>query len=84
MAADAFVAIRNYSRDPSLVFSVADAFHNLPTVVYSPHFSWSWLLIFLEALERDHPEVGCRFVADFDAIIGFSAEPSAAPDRPGG
>jgi hypothetical protein len=80
MAADAFVEIRARNREPELVFSLADAFHCLPTVMHEPGFSWSWLLIFLAALERDYPEVGRRYIAAFDRVVGFEAEPSDAVD----
>jgi hypothetical protein len=80
MAADAFVEIRARSREPDLVFALADAFHCLPAVMHEPGFSWSWLLIFLAALERDFPEVGRRYMAAFDAVVGFDAEPGAAAD----
>src|SRR5262245_59300899 len=58
MAGDAFIEIRCRSRDPELVFALADAFHCLPSVMFATEFKWSWLLIFLEELERLYPEVG--------------------------
>lgn len=71
MASDAFILIRDSTRDPRLVFFVADAFHNLPAVVHSPRFRWSWLLNFLEGLEREYPAVGGQFLTAFDEVIGF-------------
>lgn len=72
MASDAFIDIRN-TRDVDLANALADAFHNLPAVVHSPAFSWSWLLIFLVGLERLYPEVGRRYLAAFDEAVGFRA-----------
>ncbi len=72
MAADVFVDIR-ITRDIDLANSLADAFHNLPVVVYSPQFSWSWLLVFIDGLERLYPEVGQRYIEAFDEIVGFRA-----------
>jgi hypothetical protein len=80
MAHDALCEIRARKREPEVVFALADAFHNLPCVMLDPRFSWSWLLVFLSALERDFPDVGCRYVEAFDRIVGFNAEPGAAPD----
>jgi hypothetical protein len=80
MAADAFMEIRARNREPELVFALADAFHCLPAVMHEAGFSWSWLLIFLAALERDFPEVGRRYMAAFDRVVGFDAEPGAAAD----
>jgi hypothetical protein len=82
MAADAFVDIRN-TRDIDLANALADAFHNLPAVVHWPEFSWSWLLVFLNGLERLYPEVGRRYLAAFDQVVGFYAEPGAAADGGG-
>jgi hypothetical protein len=79
MSADAFLDIRNYSRNQGLVFALADAFHNLPAVVYSSQFKWSWLLVFLEVLERDYPEVGRKFIADFDEITGLQSASHTVP-----
>lgn len=67
MAADAFLDIRN-TRDIDLANALADAFHNLPVVVHSPGFSWSWLLVFLDGLERLYPEVGRRYLVAFDRV----------------
>lgn len=80
MAGAAFGEIRCRYREPELVFALADAFHNLPSVMHEPSFSWSWLLIFLDALERDFPEVGHRYMAAFDKVIGFETSPGAASD----
>ena len=57
MASDAFIQIRN-TRDIDLANALADAFHNVPVVVHSPEFSWSWLLVFLDGLEQLYPEIG--------------------------
>jgi hypothetical protein len=73
MATSAMCEIRGRAHEPEVVFALADAFHNLPTVMVSPRFSWSWLLIFLSALARDFPDVGRRYVEDFDRIVGFKA-----------
>jgi hypothetical protein len=80
MATHAFSDIRNFHREPELVFALADAFHNLPVVMHDPSFSWSLLLIFLDRLERDFPEVGSRYMAQFEKVIGFDATPAAPPD----
>ena len=72
MASDAFIDIRN-TRDIDLANALADAFHNLPVVAHSSAFSWSWLLMFLDGLERLYPEVGRRYVAAFDEAVGFRA-----------
>lgn len=77
MTMDALLAIRGNSQKPSLVFAVADAFHNLPESMFEPTFKWSSLLMFLEGLERECPDLGRRFLADFDAIIGFKVDESA-------
>ncbi|MBA4190761.1 MAG: hypothetical protein C0467_22475 [Planctomycetaceae bacterium] len=82
MARDALCEIRSRNREPEVVFALADAFHNLPLVMHDPRFSWSWLLVFLTTLERDFPDIGRRYVEVFDRIVGFKAEPAAAPDRP--
>jgi len=82
MAADAFGEIRCYHRDPELVFALADAFHCLPSIMFAPEFQWSWFLIFLEGLERLYPEVGRRYIAAFDEVVGFPVEPGATADRP--
>ena len=79
MASDAFIDIRN-TRDIDVANALADAFHNLPVVVYAPAFSWSWLLVFLDGLERLYPEYGQRYLAAFDEAVGFEAEPGAAAD----
>jgi hypothetical protein len=71
MAHAALCEIRARAREPEVVFALADAFHNLPLAMIDPRFSWSWLLVFLSALERDFPEVGRRYVEDFDRIVGF-------------
>ena len=75
MLGDALVEIRCRTRDPELVFALADAFHCLPDVMFTPEFQWSWFLIFLEGLERQYPEVGRRYIAAFDEVVGFRAEP---------
>ena len=67
----AFVDIRARALDPKLVFALADALHNLPIVMYEPTFNWSWVLMFLEDLERAYPDVGSRYLAAFDEAIGF-------------
>lgn len=77
MASDAFIHIRN-TRDIDLANALADAFHNLPAVMCSPEFSWSWLLVFLEGLERLYPEVSHPYLAAFDRAVGFNAEPIGA------
>ena len=81
MLGDAFCDIRCCSEDPNLVHALADAFHSQPYVMFSPDFQWSWLLVFLEGLERQYPEVGLRYITAFDKIWGFQAEPSATADR---
>jgi hypothetical protein len=78
MLGDALVEIRCRNRDPELVFALADAFHCLPAVMFAPGFRWSWFLIFLEGLERLYPEVGHRYIAAFDEVVSFQAEPGAA------
>ena len=83
MAADALVEIRARSREPELVFALADAFHCLPAVMHELWFSWSYLLIFLVALEREFPEVGRRYIAAFDQVVGFKAEADPAADGGG-
>jgi hypothetical protein len=80
MVTDALTEIRARNREPEVVFALADAFHNLPWVIHHPQFSWSRLLIFLEALERDFPEIGHKYMVAFDQVVGFRAEPGAAPD----
>jgi hypothetical protein len=75
MLEDALVEIRCRNRDPDLVFALADAFHCLPHVMFAPEFQWSWFLIFLEGLERLYPEIGRRYIAAFDEVVGFQAEP---------
>ena len=76
MASDAFIDIRN-TRDIDLANAIADAFHNLPVEVHTQEFSWSWLLIFLVGLERLYPEVGRKYLAAFDQVVGFDADPHA-------
>ena len=80
MLGDALVEIRCRNRDPELVFALADAFHCLPSVMFAPEFQWSWFLIFLEGLERLHPEVGRRYIAAFDKVVGFQAVPGTTAD----
>jgi len=80
MTGDAIIEIRCRTRDPDLVFALADAFHCLPSVMFAPEFKWSWFLLILEGLERLYPEVGRRYIAAFDEVVGFHAEPGAAPD----
>lgn len=77
MTAETFVDIRN-TRDIDLANALADAFHNLPVEVHSPQFSWARLLMFLEGLERRYPEVGRRYIAAFDGIVGFTPDTSSA------
>jgi hypothetical protein len=79
MVADAFLTIRSQGHDADLAFAVADAFHNLPVVMHDPRFSWSMLLHYLRELEREFPEVGGRFIASFDEIVGFRAFDSDTP-----
>lgn len=75
MAHDALCEIRVRNHEPEMVFALADAFHNLPSVMLAPQFSWSWLLVFLSTLERDFPDVGRRYMEAFDRIVGFGPEP---------
>ena len=83
MAGDAFIEIRCRTRDPELVFALADAFHCLPSVMFAAEFKWSWFLMFLEGLERLYPEVGRQYITAFDEVVGFRAEPNPAPDPAG-
>jgi hypothetical protein len=74
MLGEALIEIRSRHRDPDLVFALADAFHSQPFVMFAPEFQWSWFLIFLEGLERQYPEVGRRYVAAFDQVVGFQSD----------
>ena len=76
MTAHAFLHIRS-TRDLELARALADAFHNLPRVVYEPCFLWSQVLMFLEGFERLYPEAGCGYIAAFDQIVGFPGAPAA-------
>jgi hypothetical protein len=78
LIASALTEIRAHCDKPRVVFALADAFHNLPRVMFAPEFSWSWALIFFEGLEREQPEIGRRYIEAFDTIMGFRAAPGAA------
>jgi hypothetical protein len=47
---------------------LADAFHNLPTVMYSPDFRWSVLHMFLESYQRKYPNGFEDYVAMLENI----------------
>lgn len=52
-----FVQIRSlaYSGASQQTADLADAFHNLPTVMYAPDFSWSFLRYFLVFYQNKYP-----------------------------
>ena len=48
---------------------LADAFHSLPTMLYSPIFSWQVLDMFLESYERIYPPSKPGDYFDYRAVL---------------
>ena len=70
LMSEAFLELRMlaWNGNAAQAADLADAFHNLPALMYTDRFNWDWAGMYFDTYASQHPASGRKYLALFDAI----------------